>query len=285
MEKNIKKLFEDYAIILFGAAVFALSFNLFIKDTEIALGGVTGISMIIHRLFPRATMGFLTLVINIPFLALGLVKSGGKFMMKTVFASVAISLFLEITDPFARLSDDVLLCAVFGGIGIGLGVGLVLSREGSTGGTDIAAWVLRERFKNISVGKLILFVDAAIVLSSALIFRNPQSALYAIINMYAATVAIDGVVYGFVSDRLAYIITKREDEVKSIITEKINHGATVLSGYGAYTDEKTTVFLCAFYPGRLSRLKELVRKADPEAFIIVTNTHEVLGTGFRSKKD
>ncbi|MBQ4545076.1 MAG: YitT family protein [Oscillospiraceae bacterium] len=281
MKLNARKLISDYIVIFIGASLFALSFNLFIKHAQIAVGGITGISMVINYFFPKLSMGLLTLLVNIPFLVLGLRKIGGPFMAKTVFASVSLSLVMQITDGLPALTDDALLCAIYGGLGTGAGLGLVFIKNGSTAGSDIVGLVLKQKYTGIPLGKLVLAADTAIVLCASFAFGNINSILYAIIKMYVASIATDGVIYGFTTDKLAYIISEKAETISKLVISDLHHGATILTGEGAFTNAPRKMVMCAINPNQIGRLKEIVRENDDEAFVIVTNTHEVLGFGFK----
>ena len=218
---------------------------------------------------------------NIPFLVLGLRKIGGPFMAKTVFASVSLSLVMQITDGLPALTDDALLCAIYGGLGTGAGLGLVFIKNGSTAGSDIVGLVLKQKYTGIPLGKLVLAADTAIVLCASFAFGNINSILYAIIKMYVASIATDGVIYGFTTDKLAYIISEKAETISKLVISDLHHGATILTGEGAFTNAPRKMVMCAINPNQIGRLKEIVRENDDEAFMIVTNTHEVLGFGFK----
>ena len=283
MKNNIKKTIIDYIFIFLGAALFSVSFNLFIRDTQIAMGGITGISVILFNLFGgKISMGVLTLLVNIPFLLIGIWRIGGKFMIKTIFASVTLSIVMRFTENWLpALSQDTLLCAIFGGLGTGAGIGLVFLRGGSTAGTDIVGIVAKQKFTGVSIGNLVLVADTIIVLLGAWAFQSMDSILFAIIKMYAASIATDAVLYGLATDKLAYIVSEKASELGRLVIEKLGHGATILTGEGAYTNQPRKLLMCAINPNQIGLLKEIVRETDDSAFMIVTNTHEVLGFGFK----
>lgn len=283
MKTNIRKSILDYLIISLGSVLFAFSFNVFIARSEIpiAMGGITGISMVLNYFFPKLSMGVLTFAVNVPFLALGLWKIGGRFMAKTVFASIVLSFAMDLTASFPSLTTDPMLCAIYGGIGTGAGLGLVFIRNGSTAGTDIVGLVLKQKYTGIPLGKLVLAADTAIVLCAAFAFKDPNSVLFAIIKMYAASIATDGIIYGFTTDKLVYIISEKAETISKLVISELHHGATILTGEGAYTNKPRKMIMCAINPNQIGLLKELVRTTDDDAFMIVTNTHEVLGFGFK----
>ncbi len=281
MKNSLNKTLLDYFLMFVGAALFSISFNLFVRDTQIAMGGITGISMILNYFFPSLSMGLLTLLVNIPFLVLGVIKVGGNFMTKTIFTSVSLSIVMALTEWIPPLTTDPLLCSVYGGLGTGAGIGLVFLRGGSTAGSDIVGIVAKQRFAGISIGKLVLVTDTIIVLLAAFAFRNVNSVLYAIIKMYAASIATDGILYGFTTDKLAFIISDKAKDLASLVIQRVGHGATILNGEGAFTNKPRKILMCAINPNQIGRLKDIVRETDENAFMIVTSTHEVLGFGFK----
>lgn len=281
MKQTLKKNLIDYILIFIGASLFAISFNLFIRDTKIAMGGITGISMVINHFFPKIPMGLLTFLTNIPFLILGIRRVGGEFMAKTVFASITLSAAMYATEWLPALSNDILLCSIYGGLGTGAGLGLVFLRGGSTAGSDIVGIVAKQKFTGMPIGKLVLITDAIIVLCAAFAFQSVDSILYGIIKMYAASISTDGILYGFTTDKLAYIVSEKAHEISRLVIEKLGHGATILTGEGAYTNKPRKVLMCAINPNQIGLLKDLVRETDDDAFMIVTSTHEVLGFGFK----
>jgi len=141
--------------------------------------------------------------------------------------------------------------------------------------------VAKQRFTGISIGNLVLIADTVIVLLGAWAFQSMDSILFAIVKMYAASIATDAVLYGLTTDKLAYIISEKAPELGRLVIEKLGHGATILTGEGAYTSQPRKLLMCAINPNQIGLLKEIVRETDSEAFMIVTNTHEVLGFGFK----
>ncbi|MBR5543421.1 MAG: YitT family protein [Oscillospiraceae bacterium] len=281
MKSNFKKTLYDYAVIFSGCVIFAVSFNLFIKNAHIAVGGISGISLVINYFFPKLSIGVMTLVLNIPFLILGLLKIGGSFMIKTIFASFVLSLSLSATEWLSPITTEPILCTLYGGLGTGVGLGLVFLRDGSTAGSDIVGIVLRRKYPSVPLGKLILATDMVIVLFASIAFRNANSILYAVVYMYVASIATDGVLYGFTTDKLAYIITGASDAITKLIISELGRSATIVTAEGAFTNKQRKMIMCAITPNQIGKLREIVRSCDEKAFMIVTNTHEILGSGFR----
>lgn len=275
-------LFTDYCVMLLGAAVYALSVDFFTAPNHIAPGGVTGISTLLHYLI-YVPIGVTALILNIPLFIWGAVKSGIRFMIRTVIASAAASAFIDLFSLFSlRYSGDRILAAVFGGILSGIGLGMVFLRGGSTGGTDIIGRNLHARYPFLSVGSIILIADAVVIILSSLVYKSLESGLYAIITIFVSTRLIDTVVFGFSRDngKLLIVITSDPDDTARLLTRDADRGVTVLSARGGYSGSSKGVILCATHTRDVYRVKGHITAADPGAFIITTNASAISGRGF-----
>ena len=279
---KIRKYIADYAIMILGAFLYTLSFNLFLKHAQIAPGGLTGVAMVINYLFPPLTIGLLSFLLNIPLFLIGLKRIGGSFIINTIITTVIMSFLLDITDGLPAFTQDPLLACIYGGVLMGAGLGLAFLKNSSTGGADIVVRVLRGRFPQLSMGQFMLVVDIVIVSVAAAVFHNVNSALYAIISMYVASLVMDAILYGLNFAKVAYIITTQSEEINRAISDTLDRGATVIDCRGGYTDEPKKLILCAIKQNQIPDVKTLVRELDPEAFLIFFDAHEVLGYGFRS---
>jgi uncharacterized membrane-anchored protein YitT (DUF2179 family) len=280
MLKSSKKI-SDYIIMALGCFLYAVSVNLFFRDAHIAPGGVTGLSLIINHIIPPLSVGTLMFLINIPLFILGFKKIGGEFFKYTLYATILLSIMLDMTNAFPAFTTDPLLASIYGGVLTGAGLGIVFLRGGSTGGADIAARLLRVYNPEVSLGRIILIIDIVVISLAALVFRDINSALYAIITMYVASIVMDAIIYGTDVARVAYIVTDSHDIINKKIAGALERGATVIRCEGGYTGAERRLILCAIKRNQIAELKKLVREADPGAFMIVTNTHEVLGHGFK----
>lgn len=272
----------DYLIIVLGAAVYALSVAFFTAPNDIAPGGITGISTILHHLL-YVPIGVTSLILNIPLFIWGAIKNGIRFIIRTVIASTLASAFI---DGFSLLSlhysGERILAALFGGILSGIGLGIIFLRGGSTGGTDIIGRNLHERFPFLSVGSIILIADAFVIILSAIVYKSIESGLFAIIAIFVSTKLIDAVVFGFSRDngKLLIIITADADNLVRLLTRDADRGVTLLSARGGYTGAAKGVILCATHTRDVYRVKGHITASDPNAFIITANASAISGLGF-----
>lgn len=269
----------EYGHVLLGSAIVAMAFNLFLLPNRIASGGVSGISTIVFDLF-GITPALTQWAFNIPLFIAGIVLLGGfKYGVKTLVGTIFLPFVVLMTRNMEAVTLDPLLGALFGGIGVGLGLGIVFRSNSSTGGTDLAAQIIH-KYTGLSLGACIFIIDGLIVVTSAVVF-SIELALYALIALYITGKTIDLVQLGVGYAKMALIITEKEVEVKSGILNDIDRGVTKLEGYGGYTNHKRPVLMCVVNQMEVTKLKQIVKNIDPKAFVIVTNATEVLGEGFK----
>ena len=268
----------EYIYILAGSAIVALSFNLFLLPNKIASGGVSGISTILDTVFGWEP-AFVQWSLNIPLFIAGVVLLGRQFGVKTLVGTVFLPLVVLASADFEPWTKDPLLGALFGGIGVGLGLGIVFRGRASTGGTDLAAQILN-KYTGMTLGRCVALIDGMIVLSAAIVF-DIERGLYALIGLYVTSKTIDLVQVGFGRSKMAMIITNQQEEVREGILRKIDRGVTRLSAYGGFTDSEKPVLMCVVDQTEFTKLKQLVKSIDPSAFVIVMDAAEVLGEGFK----
>ena len=274
----LRRLYE-YGTMTLGCAVYALCFNWFFQPNSIAMGGFTGLAQIINRLIPVFPVGMTVLVMNVPLLILGVRKQGVKLLVATLYATAVSSLMIDgLAMVYTFPAMDPLLACIYGGVLMGVSMALLLMMGGTTGGSDLAARLLKYRLRSVSIGRLCLFIDAAVVTLYAITFHSLNNALYGIISMYICSVAMDAVVYGS-NAKMAYIISSRSGEIARLLLE-MNLGVTLLDGRGGFSGDEKQVVLCAFKRSQIAPIKATVTEVDPNAFIIVCEAHEVLGEGF-----
>jgi len=273
--------FLNYSALLIGSFLIALSFNLFLLPNKIASGGVSGISVIINDLFD-VPPAYVQWTLNIPLFLAGIVVLGKQFGVKTAVGSVLLPLFVLLTSHWEPPTHEPLLGAVYGGLGVGIGLGLVFRGRGSTGGLDTAAQILH-RFTGIRLGLSVAVLDG-LVIASAGLFISLENALYALIGLFVTSKTIDFVQTGVQSSKAAFIISKNPQLVSEAILRDLDRGLTRLQGVGGYTGEDRPVLLVVVGQNEVTRLKLLVRDADPDAFVIISNAAEVLGEGFYDDK-
>ena len=275
----LRRLYE-YGVILLGRAIYAVAFNWFFQPNNISMGGFTGIAQIINRLVPALPVGVLAIVLNIPLFYLGVRKQGLKLLVSSLFAMTVGSLMIDgLGMVYTFQPMEPLLACIYGGVLLGLSMGLLLNVGATTGGTELAARLLKYKLRHLSIGKLCLGIDVIVICLYALTFRSINNALYGIISMYISSLAMDMIVYGSINAKMAYIISGKSQEVTQRLLE-MNLGVTLLNGRGAFTGEEKQVVLCAFKRSQIAAIKAAVISIDPNAFIIVCEAHEVLGEGF-----
>ena len=270
-------------MITLASAIYALGFDWCYAPNQIGFGGITGLAQVINAAVPFLSIGFLVIVLNIPLFFLGWRLLGGHLLLSSLYAMFISSVFVDLIAavvPFEPM--DPMLAAIFGGVLVGLSLGIIFLQGATTGGTDLAARLLKLRLSWLPMGKLLMGVDLVVIAAAAIAFQNLSSALYGVISLYISTVVMDMVLYGMDSAKVAYIISTRPEEIANSIFREMDRGVTILHGEGAYSGEEKQVLMCAFKQRQIVPLKHLVKEVDADAFLIVCDAHEVLGDGFRS---
>ncbi|MFC6231968.1 YitT family protein [Paenibacillus allorhizosphaerae] len=267
----------EYLLLMSGSLIIALSFNLFLSPNQVASGGVTGISIIVNALTgiePALTQWAL----NIPLFIVGAWLLGGQFGVKTAIGSLILPLMILLTRGVPALTDNILLASIYGGMLVGLGLGLVFRGRGSTGGLDLAAQIIH-RYTGIALGLCVAMLDGAVIVTAGFVL-SPEKALYALIGLFVTSKTINVVQIGFSFSKVAFIISREPEPIREAILFELDRGLTKLQAIGGYTGEERTVLMVVVGQTEVSRLKELVRRIDPKAFVILSDTNEVLGEGF-----
>ena len=284
MKRTKSELFRNILMIFFGSALFALGFDLFLEPSGINCGGVSGIAMLVVYAVKTKwlTVGILSAMINIPLFFFGYRQIGKYFFFGSMFgmliSSVGFDLFAKIL-PVVPM--DPLIAAIFGGVAVGAGLGVVFLAGASTGGTDIVARLLKLKFRNFPIGKIMLSMDLLIAVATGIVYRQFTNTLYSVITLYLSSVVLDKVVYGMDFSKVALIISDKFEEIATAIDGKLDRGVTLLQGQGFYKRSDKYVLLSAVKKKQLAQLKELVMDIDPDAFIILQDAQQVLGDGFK----
>ena len=283
MTKNpLSRLAQDYLWIALGSVLYSLSFDWFYVPNQIGFGGLTALGMILNHFIPAIPIGTVVLVANIPLFILGWIFLGGHTLVSSLFAMAATSVLVDLISAVYTFPPmDPMLAAIFGGVSLGLSLGIIFSKGATTGGTDLIARLLKLPFAWLPMGKLLLVVDLSMLLAVSVAFRSMESAMYGIIALYISTMVMDMVLYGLDQSKVAYIVTSNPRPLAAEIDKQLDRGTTFLHGEGSFTGQDRLVLMCAFKQRQIVPLKALVHEMDPEAFIIVCNAHEVLGQGFR----
>ncbi len=271
----------DTIRIIVGCFVMALTFRLFLNPNGVVTGGVVGLSTLLERL-TGAEAAWLQWGLNLPLLLVGLRFLGGGSGLRGVIGSLLLPLCILLLRPVPALTHNLLLAAIFGGLGYGLGLGLVFSGSGSVGGYSLAAQLLA-RVTPFGLSANLLALDALTIIGGAFLF-GPEKALFGLISAFTMRRMVDAVLGGFNDAKLALIISERHDAIRRAVLDELDRGLTLLPGRGGYTDQDRPVLLVVLGLSEVARLRTLVRTHDPGAFMILTDTAEVLGQGFRSDR-
>ena len=267
-------------IITLGAVIYALAFDWFVAPNQIAMGGVTGLAQIVNALVPVLPVGVLSILVNVPLFLAGWRLLGGRLLVSSLYAMAVSSLAIDVIAWMHTFPPmDPILATLYGGAGMGVGLGLVFSQGATTGGTDIIGKLLKLKFPWLPIGKLVMIPDMVVVILAAVVFGTVNAALYGLIQMYLLSKVMDMILYGWDTSRVAYIITDRWEETVQGLLD-MNRGVTLLQGKGAYTGAEKQVLLVAFRQREIVPSKRMLREIDPKAFFIVCDAHEILGEGF-----
>lgn len=281
MQKKLFAILRDYALITVSCLLYAVTFHCFYATNNLAMGGFTGISQVINRFIPVLPVGTMVFLMNVPLMIIGVKKQGWGILFASVYAIFVSSVMIDALDLLVEFPPmEPLLASLYGGVLTGVSLGLMLLKNATTGGTELAARLLKYIFHSISVGKLCLAIDVAVICIYALTFKSLDNALYGIISMYVCSLAMDMVVYGSINAKLAIIVSDRVEAITARLMD-MGLGATILRGHGAYTGKDKRILMCAVRPGKIGQIKTAVAAEDSEkAFIIVCDAREVFGEGF-----
>jgi len=267
-----------------GSAMLAWAFNLFFVPNEIAPGGVSGLAQLVNAL-SGLPIGALNMAFNIPLLIVGWRVRGRAFILRTLFSVVIVSAFIDWMPMPAALAqlfkNEMLLSTVFGSVLGGLGLGLVIIGNASTGGTDLIAVVINKYIPGVSVAWLLLLVDALVVIGAAVVF-DLHKALYALICVFVMSRCIDFVETGVNRCKAFYIISDKYGQIADRLTGEMERGVTMLHGRGAYSGTEKNVLFCVVARQQIQPVKNLVKQVDPHAFVVVYDVKEALGEGFKA---
>lgn len=281
--RSNKTLFFEYLQIILGSFVGSLGLTMFLAPNKVAAGGVSGLATVIYHL-TGLPISFTMLALNIPLFVAALLVLGKGFGAKTLAGAFLFSVFAELTKNFPTPTNDLLLSAVYGGLILGSGLGLVFRARGSTGGSDLASMLIHHFMPTISVGQGILIVDFFVIAMDGIAF-NWELAMYSWIALFVSSKVIDLLQEGINYAKAIYIISNKADDISSKILEEMQRGVTLLRGQGGYTGEHKNILLCVVTRLEVTRLKQIVQQIDPSAFVIINDVHEVLGEGFSYRKE
>lgn len=291
-----KKWFISYSLIVIGSIILAAGFVFFISPYKIVPGGVYGIAIVIHYMtkgiFSWAPLGLpigmMGLIMNIPLTLLGIKILGPRFGVKTVVGFVLTSVFMDMITYFfgeaPLVAGDALLSSIFGGVLVGLGLGLIFKSKATSGGSDIIAMILA-KYTKMPLGQLMIYVDSVIVLIGLVVFADWKIPLYSWIVIYVTGKTIDIVLQGMSVDKTLFIVSDKFVEIRDRIINDLHRGGTYIPGKGMYNGSDKTIIFTVVNRREMALLEEYIHEIDPKAFLTVLEANEILGEGFKSLKE
>jgi uncharacterized membrane-anchored protein YitT (DUF2179 family) len=275
-----KEIATRIVMLTLGAILMAVALEIFLVPNDVIDGGITGISIILHEL-TGVRLGLYLFFLNLPFLFLGYKQIGKTFTLSTLYAVSVMSLCTFLLEPIAPLTITKILAAIFGGVILGVGVGLVIRFGGSMDGTEIVAILINKKTP-FSVGEVVMFFNLFILTSAGFVFEW-DSAMYSLIAYFIAYKAIDITIEGMDESKAVWIISDAATEIGSAIINRLGRGVTYLSGEGAYTGDSKKVIFCVITRLEEAKMKTIVQELDPNAFVAIGNIHDVKGGRFKKK--
>ncbi|HAF49457.1 MAG TPA: hypothetical protein DCL08_09530 [Anaerolineaceae bacterium] len=281
-----KRALWDYVLILLGAFIQAMALRLFLVPSDLVSGGISGLAQLINH-YSSFPIGLIVLLGNIPLFILGWQYLGGpRFAVRTILSILAFSIFtdtLALFMPGSGVTDDLVLNTLYGGLLLGIGLGIVYRGRGTSGGTDILGRILNRHF-GITISQAYLITDSVVVLGAGFVF-GWSKALYGLVLIYVSGLAAEVALQGTNIIRTAMIVTSETEAVTHAIMHDLERGVTILSGTGGYTGEPRAVIYCTVSRMEINRLKILVHDIDPRAFMVIGQAQEALGEGFKPLKE
>ena len=272
--------------ITMASLLYAVGVGVFLNPNNLAPGGVSGIAIILKKIFPVLPgVGMLILIINIPIMIVGWKKFGPRFIISTSYALVISSLFIDIIPKMIdvdSVSDNPMLSSIIGGAAFGLAMGLLFRMETTTGGMDIIVKIVKGKYPHLKTGQIYLLLDIVILIASAFAFSNVEVALYAAIAIYVSTLVMDKAIYIGDEATLIYIMSKKRKQIADYMMKELDVGVTFIKSKGAYSNTDGEIIMCVMRKQRLAKVRTALKETDPEAFMIVTSANEVFGEGFKS---
>lgn len=276
----LKKTILEILGTIVGALILAIAISLFLLPNKLSSGGVSGIATIIYYLF-KLPMGTSIILINIPLFLISILKIGKTFFVKSMIGTISLSIFIDILDKFEPLTHDRFLACIYGGIIMGVGTAIILKVNSSTGGTDLVSYIAKIYRPTIKVGEIIFLIDIVIVTSNMIFLKEIEIGLYSAIAIYLMGKIIDILFEGIYFTKLIYIISDKTEEIAKEIGKNIGRGTTGIYGKGMFTNEDKLILMCAVTRKDIASVIQIITEIDKRSFVIVTNSREVWGLGFK----
>ncbi|MBE7086485.1 MAG: YitT family protein [Clostridiales bacterium] len=282
MKRKILEEIRGYIGMLVGCLLYGLSTSLFLAPTEIVAGGASGLAVLINLLYNKISVGTLLLLINLPIMLLGLKYQGWKFILRCLLTVATLSVITDLLALLPAPTEDSVLASLYGGICQGVGIGMFVKYQFSSGGTELLGRVLAKFIKGLSIPVCVGILDGAIVIFGAIVTQNPANMLHALIVIFVSTKVSEMILVGFDKSKLCIIISDKGAEISAALLENSPRGVTMLEGQGMYTHNERNVLLTCVKNHQLTQLKQIVKSVDEKAFIIINESVEVRGQGFKA---
>lgn len=280
MSEKMKKFLIESIGTIVGSFIMACSISFFLLPNELSSGGFSGIATIFYYTL-KIPMGITIVCLNTPLFLLSGVKIGREFFVKSLIGTLSLSGFIDILDKFQPVTNEKILACIYGGILTGIGTAIILKSNSSTGGSDLLTILIKRYNSKVQIGRLITLIDAGIVFANVIFLKNIEIGLYSAIAIYLMGLLIDVVFEGIFFSKLLFIISEKNDVIAKEIETKIARGITGLYGKGMYTNQDKMILMCAVGRKDIGNIKKLITSVDKDAFVVVTNSREVLGYGFK----
>ena len=281
---KFKQILKEMLETILGALIMAAGVSLFLLPNQLSSGGIAGVATIFYYLL-NIPMGTVIIAINIPLFLFSMYKVGKMFFIKSIVGTVAMSIFIDLLDKIKPLTNDRFLACIYGGILLGLGTTLLLKAESSTGGSDLISYIAKKYKPTVRSGNIIVIIDIIIIALNVIFFKEIEIGLYSAIAIYIMGKIIDIFFEGINFTKLMIIVSNKSEEIAKQIDQKVARGSTGLYGKGMYTNENKLILICAAYRKDVARIKIIAKEIDPKSFIVITNSREVVGQGFKNLKN
>ena len=275
-----KKYIYEMLLIVIGTIIMAIGTSLFLLPNKLSSGGFSGIATITYYLL-NWKMGYVILILNIPFFILALIRIGKEFVFKSIIGTISLSIFIDFFDKYKAITSDRFLACIYGGIIIGIGTSIVLRATASTGGSDLVSYIIKSYRPGLSTSNLIVIFDFIVVALNVLCFKELEIGMYSAISIYLMGKVIDVVFEGIGFSKMIFIVSKKYEEISKKIGEEVARGTTGIYSKGMYTDKKKMMLMCIASRGEVIRIRQIANNIDPVSFVVISNVREVYGKGFK----
>lgn len=271
---------SDFFRIAIGTIIMAAGLELFLLPNQLSTGGFSGIAIIIYYIL-KVPVGTTILLLNIPLFIIAYFKVGKEFFAKAVIGTIFLSIFLNAFEKINPITEDRFLAFLYGSVIVGIGTAMVLKVNGSTGGTDLLANIIRSFKPHLKTGSLIVTLDTIIIIANTFFFKDIEVGLYSALAIYILGKILDIFFEGINFTKMLIIISPKWEEISKKINEELRRGTTALYGEGMYTKEEKKLLLCIMSRSEIVEARKLIEEIDPTAFVIISNAREVYGKGFK----